>query len=113
MWSGDLFVFIFLACVPRVLATMQNTIALVTGSNKGIGREIAHMLSSPPCSVTTILACRSENLGLIAANELKGLGCNVIFHQLGTSYDIIHHNINFYKKCKHINLSYVLYYRFD
>lgn len=77
MWSSGLV--LFLTYLPRVF-NMQ--IALVTGGNKGIGREVAHIMSSPPYSVTTIIACRNEALGQRAADELKGLGCNIIFHKL-------------------------------
>lgn len=57
-------------------------IALVTGSNKGIGKEIAQLLSSPPHSIKTVLACRNRDLGATTAKELQALGCDVVFHQL-------------------------------
>jgi carbonyl reductase 1 len=57
-------------------------IALVTGSNKGIGREIVQLLSSPPHSIKTIIACRNRDLGEMAAKELQAKGCDVVFHQL-------------------------------
>jgi len=45
-------------------------VALVTGSNKGIGKEIARQLCAEDGSVT-ILACRDPALGAAAADELR------------------------------------------
>ena len=45
-------------------------VALVTGSNKGIGKEIARRLAAE--GLTTILGCRSAELGEAAADELRG-----------------------------------------
>ena len=56
-------------------------IALVTGSNKGIGRQITQMLSAD-AGVTTIMGCRSRELGEAAASELRASGCDVVFQQL-------------------------------
>jgi carbonyl reductase 1 len=54
-------------------------IALVTGANKGIGKEIARQLGSLP-DVTTILACRNEKLAAAAVAELKAAGCAEVVH---------------------------------
>ena len=52
-------------------------IAVVTGANKGIGKEIARKLGP---NFTTILACRNRALGTAAADELLAAGSDVIFH---------------------------------
>ena len=56
-------------------------VALVTGANKGIGKEIARRLGSE-LGVVVVMGCRDIQLGLSAANELTKSGCNVIFHRL-------------------------------
>lgn len=50
-------------------------VALVTGANKGIGKEISRKLGSEK-DLICILACRNEKLGKAAADELKALGCH-------------------------------------
>mmetsp|Transcript_99760 Transcript_99760/g.145831 ORF Transcript_99760/g.145831 Transcript_99760/m.145831 type:complete len:285 (+) Transcript_99760:60-914(+) len=55
-------------------------VAVVTGANKGIGKEIARKLGSVP-NLTTILACRNKALGAAAVKELQAAGCgDVLFH---------------------------------
>jgi carbonyl reductase 1 len=44
-------------------------VALITGSNKGIGKEIARKLAATP-DMTVILGCRNLELGAAAAKEL-------------------------------------------
>ena len=44
-------------------------VCLVTGANKGIGKEIARSLGSLPCHAV-VLGCRDEQLGMAAAAEL-------------------------------------------
>lgn len=55
--------------------------AVVTGSNKGLGFEIVRRLATN--GITTILTSRDESRGIAAVNELKSEGLeNVLFHQL-------------------------------
>ena len=46
---------------------MAPQIALVTGGNKGIGKEIVRKLAAMPGMSTVVLGCRSEQLGEAAA----------------------------------------------
>ncbi|KAG5563164.1 hypothetical protein RHGRI_005800 [Rhododendron griersonianum] len=56
-------------------------VALVTGSNKGIGLEICRQLASN--GVMVILTARDENQGLEAVQNLKTRGqSDILFHQL-------------------------------
>ena len=69
-----------LACslfVPPASA-LQQKVALVSGANKGIGKEIARYLGAEPGWVV-VLGCRNEELGKEAANELQATGCNAVF----------------------------------
>ena len=56
-------------------AALQPRVALVTGANKGVGKEIARALALLPAPHVVILACRDAKLGLEAAEELKAAGC--------------------------------------
>jgi NAD(P)-dependent dehydrogenase (short-subunit alcohol dehydrogenase family) len=58
----------------------SNEVALVTGGNKGIGREIVRQLSTR--GLTVYLAARNPSLGSAAAKELAGEGLDVRFVQL-------------------------------
>lgn len=62
--------------------TTPKTIALVTGANRGLGRETARQLSQRGMHV--ILTSRSE-AGRRAATEMVGEGLDVVFHQLDVS----------------------------
>eukprot|EP00667_Euglena_gracilis_P022903 EG_transcript_25664 len=53
-------------------------LAVVTGSNKGIGYEIARLLGKVP-DVLCLMACRNAALGAKAAAQLQAEGCNVRF----------------------------------
>jgi len=46
-------------------------VALVTGGNKGIGKEIARKLAAMP-GMRTVLGCRNAELGSAAAQDLAG-----------------------------------------
>ncbi|KDP22525.1 hypothetical protein JCGZ_26356 [Jatropha curcas] len=56
------------------------TIAVVTGANRGIGFEIVRQLADH--GLTVILTSRESSAGLEAANILQESGLNVVFHQL-------------------------------
>ncbi|HEY4568252.1 MAG TPA: SDR family oxidoreductase [Kribbella sp.] len=58
----------------------QNEVALVTGGNKGIGREIVRQLGLR--GLTVYLAARNPGLGTAAAEELVAEGLDVRFVQL-------------------------------
>lgn len=53
---------------------------MVTGANKGIGKEVARKLAS--AGVITVLGCRNEGLGRAAAEELRSDGCEVVCTRL-------------------------------
>jgi NAD(P)-dependent dehydrogenase (short-subunit alcohol dehydrogenase family) len=57
-----------------------NEVALVTGANKGIGREIARQLAD--LGLTVYLGARDNDRGRTAAAELAGAGLDVRFVQL-------------------------------
>ncbi|CAA0816400.1 NAD(P)-binding Rossmann-fold superfamily protein [Striga hermonthica] len=58
----------------------SETIAVVTGANRGIGFEIVHQLASH--GLTVILTSRETAVGEEAAKVLQEGGLNVVFHQL-------------------------------
>ncbi|KAI4319014.1 hypothetical protein MLD38_032664 [Melastoma candidum] len=57
-----------------------DTIAVVTGGNRGIGFEIVRQLAAH--GLTTILTSRDEAVGQEAAKVLREGGLNVVYHQL-------------------------------
>ncbi|KAJ7002279.1 (+)-neomenthol dehydrogenase-like [Populus alba x Populus x berolinensis] len=64
-----------------------NMIAVVTGSNKGIGLEICRQLASK--GVLVVLTARDEERGLEAVKSLKVSGfSDVVFHQLDVVDDL-------------------------
>nr|WOJ51802.1 short-chain dehydrogenase/reductase 2 [Phlegmariurus tetrastichus] len=63
----------------------KDTIAVVTGSNKGLGHAIAKELAKQ--GVTVVLTARDEKRGLEAQKALFEEGMrNVVFHQLDISH---------------------------
>ncbi|KAL1815084.1 hypothetical protein ACET3Z_017658 [Daucus carota] len=61
----------------------KETVAVVTGANKGIGYAMVKRLSE--LGVTVILTARDNARGLKAVETLKGLGFDVFFHCLDIS----------------------------
>ncbi|MFO7294178.1 MAG: SDR family NAD(P)-dependent oxidoreductase, partial [Acidimicrobiia bacterium] len=59
---------------------MSNKVALVTGSNKGIGREIARGLGR--LGMAVYASARDEERGRQTAEELRNEGIDVRFLQL-------------------------------
>lgn len=75
-------VLVFLLChllfmFQAVASLTAQRVALVTGANKGIGKEISRKLGSENENLICILACRNEELGKAAADDLKASGCHV------------------------------------
>ncbi|KAM7471590.1 hypothetical protein LguiA_009773 [Lonicera macranthoides] len=64
----------------------SETIAVVTGANRGIGFEIAHQLAMH--GLTVILTSRETGVGEEAAKVLQEGGLNVVVHQL----DVVDHD---------------------
>jgi NAD(P)-dependent dehydrogenase (short-subunit alcohol dehydrogenase family) len=64
------------------MSTTTKTIALVTGANRGMGKETVRQLALKGMKV--ILTSRSES-GRAAAAEMTAAGLDVVFHQLDVS----------------------------
>ncbi|KAG5572495.1 hypothetical protein H5410_062261, partial [Solanum commersonii] len=64
----------------------SDTVAVVTGANRGIGFEIAHQLASH--GLTVVLTSRETGVGEEAVKVMQEGGLNVAFHQL----DIVDHS---------------------
>ena len=58
----------------------ENTIALITGANKGIGKETARQFGER--GMTVLVGARNEGRGEAAADELRGEGADAHFVQL-------------------------------
>jgi carbonyl reductase 1 len=88
-------VFIILLVMPSTVALGSiSRVALVTGSNKGIGFEIAKKIGSEK-GMKCILGCRNEELGKLAVEALEKEGCDVSFLKLDLEdLDSIHNAVN-------------------
>ena len=75
----------FLGFINALLVIVMRRIAIVTGSNKGIGLEIARGLARNQSTDVVILACRNRDLGVQCELNLKREGLNVDFIQLDLS----------------------------
>jgi len=64
---------------------VESPIALVTGANRGIGREVARQLAGHGFAV--LLGARNESGGREAASELRALGADATFLPLDVSDD--------------------------
>lgn len=58
----------------------EGRVALVTGANKGIGKEVARKLSD--AGVRVVLGSRNYDLGAAAVQDLRDTGCDVVCTQL-------------------------------
>ncbi|EFJ15569.1 hypothetical protein SELMODRAFT_271617 [Selaginella moellendorffii] len=65
------------------MAKRESKVAVVTGSNKGIGFEIVRQLASK--GFTTVLTARDAKRGIDALERLKSQGLEAEFHQLDVS----------------------------
>ncbi|GKD59542.1 carbonyl reductase [NADPH] 1-like protein, partial [Tanacetum coccineum] len=66
--------------IPPEGVKVPETIAVVTGANRGIGYEITRQLASH--GLTVILTSRDTTLGEEATKTLQEQGLKVVFHQL-------------------------------
>ncbi len=66
------------------MKTSNNKIALITGANKGLGKEIARQLGV--VGYTVILTARDQQAGATAAAELMAAGCDAHAVRLEVTY---------------------------
>lgn len=73
--------FIVLALLSNMIVGLSSTgqVVLVTGANKGIGKEICRLLAKDPSVSATILACRSLERAHEAMQELQADGCDNLY----------------------------------
>lgn len=74
-------VLVLLPALAGTLSSSARRVVLVTGANKGIGKEIARALGSLS-GHTVVLGCRDEALGNAAAAELRAAGCDCAVSRL-------------------------------
>ena len=67
-----------LAAASAYALPTSKRVVLVTGANKGIGKEIARTLGSLPDHVV-VLGCRDEVQGDAAVAELREAGCDCAY----------------------------------
>mmetsp|Transcript_46057 Transcript_46057/g.121679 ORF Transcript_46057/g.121679 Transcript_46057/m.121679 type:complete len:316 (-) Transcript_46057:86-1033(-) len=78
LWLGLVLVLLQLQLQPLAMVLR---VALVTGGNKGVGREIAAKVGRAE-GWKVLIGCRSQVLGEVAARELQAAGCDVEFTRL-------------------------------
>ena len=66
---------LFFTAVAGAMPSTSKRVVLVTGANKGIGKELARTVGLLPDHVV-VLGCRDEALGAAAAKELRAAGCD-------------------------------------
>ena len=69
------------ASISQAVPPVPQTVALVTGANKGIGKELARALGSVP-NLKVVMGCRDAQRGAAAAQELQAAGCDVVCHHV-------------------------------
>jgi carbonyl reductase 1 len=79
-----LFILALMLSMTKALSTSTQRIALITGSNKGVGLEIARKLGTEKTNdgknaFKCILGCRNEDLGTKAVKELSSEGIDADF----------------------------------
>lgn len=81
-YSLDIFVFFLEYAEIKIVVRWwtSETVAVVTGANRGIGFEMVKQLAGH--GLTVILTSRDENVGVEAAKVLQEGGFNVDFHRL-------------------------------
>jgi NAD(P)-dependent dehydrogenase (short-subunit alcohol dehydrogenase family) len=79
------------------MAIMNNKVVLITGANKGLGKEIGRQLGA--LGYTVVLAARNEQAGGAAVAELAATGCDAHTIRLEvTNPDDIANLVNFLEK---------------
>ena len=57
------------------MTTKNGKVVLITGGNKGLGKEIGRQLGAK--GYTVVITARNEQAGSAAAAELQAAGCDV------------------------------------
>ncbi|MFN8488393.1 MAG: SDR family NAD(P)-dependent oxidoreductase [Caldilineaceae bacterium] len=65
------------------MSIAKQPIAIVTGANRGIGREVCRQMAQKGYQV--VLTSRDEAKGQAAAATLRQSGANIVYHSLDVS----------------------------